>query len=175
MVYGDFLYFTGSPVQVSVTMSPAPSRGYYLTNNSVTVVCLADGIPLAHYLKLSKDQKVFVEYRNSSTSGIVKHDHYVTVQKSIDTLKLADNGNYKCEAVNQLDGTDYFGDTAAILDICKYIFQMMSLALCQRQHLLTLKNDNREWLLHVHKMIVNSYLMIFLILKNAFICYLAPK
>ena len=108
----------GSKVEVSVTMSPAPSRGYYLTGDSVTVTCLADGFPLAHYLKLSKDQQVFVEYQNSSTSGIV-NDHDVTFMKTITTLKLADNGNYKCEAINQVEGTDYKRESETSLKICK--------------------------------------------------------
>ena len=85
---------------------------------SVTVTCLADGFPLAHYLKLSKDQQVFVEYQNSSTSGIV-NDHDVTFMKTITTLKLADNGNYKCEAINQVEGTDYKRESETSLKICK--------------------------------------------------------
>ena len=163
VVYKTILYFIASPVQVSVTISPAPSRGYYLTGDSAIVTCLADGFPLAHYLKLSKDQQVFVEYHNGSTSGIVKNDHNVMFKRTISTLKLADNGNYKCEAVNQLDGTDYFSDSVTSLDICKCIFQLMCLASCQRQYLLTLKNNNREWLLWVLKIIIDSSFMILLI------------
>ena len=121
-------------------MSPAPSRGYYLPGDSVTIACLADGFPLAHYLKLSKDQQILVEYQNSSTSGIVKNSYDVKFMKAITSLKLDDNGNYKCEAINQVEGTDYFSDGLASLDICKYIFQMMSLTSCQCQHsLLTQK------------------------------------
>ena len=155
-------------------MSLAPSRGHYLTGDSIIVTCSADGFPLAHYMKLSKDQQIFVEYQNGSTSGIVKNDHDVMFKKTITTLKLVDNGNYKCEAVNQLDGTDYFSDSLASLDICKCIFQMMSLASCQRQHLLTLKNNNREWLLCVHKIIIDSNVMILLIYVQ-FICSIVPK
>ena len=100
-------------------MSPAPSRGYYLTGDSVTVTCLADGFPLAHYLKLSKDQKVLVEYQNSSTSGIVKNSYNVTFMKTITPLKLADNGGYKCEAINQVEGTNYTSESETNLKICK--------------------------------------------------------
>ena len=100
-------------------MSPAPSRGYYLTGDSVTVTCLADGFPLAHYLKLSKDQKVFVEYRNSSTSSIVKNSYDVIFKEIITSLKLADNGSYKCEAKNQVEGIDYKSESETNLKICK--------------------------------------------------------
>ena len=101
-------------------MSPAPSRGYYLTGDSLTVTCLADGFPLAHYLKLSKDQQVFVEYQNSSISGIVKNSYNVTFMKIITTLKLADNGDYKCEAINQVEGTNNTSGSETNLKICKY-------------------------------------------------------
>ena len=100
-------------------MSPAPSREYYLTGDPVTVTCLADGFPLAHYLKLSKDQQVLVEYQNSNTSGIVKSDYNVTFTKTITPLKLADNGSYKCEAINQVEGTDYKRESETNLKICK--------------------------------------------------------
>ena len=99
-------------------MSPAPSRGYYLIGDLVTVTCLADGFPLAHYLKLSKDQQIFVVYRNRSTSGIVKSDHDVMF-KTITLLKLADNENYRCEAINQVEGTDYKSESETNLKICK--------------------------------------------------------
>ena len=102
-------------------MSPVPSRGYYLTGDSVTVTCLADGFPLAHYLKLSKDHQVLIEYRNGSTSGtdIVKNEYNVTFKKTITPLKLADNGNYKCEAINQVESTDYKSESETNLTICK--------------------------------------------------------
>ena len=100
-------------------MSPVPTRGYYLTGDSVTVMCLADGFPLAHYLKLSKDQQVLVEYQNSSTIGIVKSDYNVKFMKTITPLKLADNGNYKCEAINQVESTDYKSESETNLKICK--------------------------------------------------------
>ena len=109
----------GSKVEVKVTMSPVPSKGYYLTGDTVTVTCLADGFPLAHYLKLSKDQQVFVEYQNSSASGIVKSDYNVKFKKIITPLKLADNGDYKCEALNQVEGTNYTSESETNLKICK--------------------------------------------------------
>ena len=116
LIYSSCL---GSKVKVGVSMSSVPSRGYYLTGNSVAVTCLAYGFPLAHYLKLSKDQQAFVEYKNGSTAGIVKNDHDVKFVKVITSLKLADNGNYKCDAINQVEGTDHKSESEAKIKICK--------------------------------------------------------
>ena len=117
--------FSDSEVFVRLSISPKPTRGYYLTGDKVILTCYTPGFPRPHYLKLSKDQQVIMEYKNKSGPGVQKDMSYVMYTHKIHSLKLSDNGSYECEAEQEINGTTILNskkekDIEICMSLCLY-------------------------------------------------------
>ena len=110
--------FSDSEVSVRLSISPKSTGGYYVTGHKVVITCYAPGFPRPHYLKLSKDQQVIVEYKNKSGPGVYKDISSVMYTHKIPSLKLSDSGSYECEVEQKINGRKISNNKKIDIEIC---------------------------------------------------------
>ena len=112
MVMSKTTSFTVGNADATLTQEPAESE--LLKGSSVNFTCKVEGNPLPTKLIFKKGTQIIKSYPSGSDTDVDKETYHLSYEYSINSLKLTDTSNYKCEGENNNGGTQPDIDTKTL-------------------------------------------------------------
>ena len=107
-----FTLFTVGNADATLTQAPVESE--LLKGSSVTFICKVEGNPLPTKLIFKKGTQIIKSYPSGSDTDVDKETYHLSYEYSINSLKLTDTSDYKCEGENNNGGTQTDIDTKTL-------------------------------------------------------------